>query len=133
MRPFLRYFFVGLIVLIVTVAISAVAAANIVPASHLADRRSAISANALKPAECAGLNLTSVVTCPSAGGACSGTVGSDLILGSALADDIQGDKGDDCILGGGGDDSLKGDQATDVCLGGPDTDSFHPSCETQSQ
>jgi hypothetical protein len=133
MRAFPRYVLPGLIVLIVSAAVTALAAANSVPASRLADRRSAISADALKPAQCGGLNLTTLVTCPSAGGACSGTAGNDLILGSALADDIQGDKGDDCILGGGGDDSFRGDQATDVCIGGPGTDAFHPSCETEIQ
>lgn len=129
-----QFAFLGLVVLILVSIGSAFAATNTVPPSRLTDQKRTITVNDLKPAACASLNLTAIVVCPSAGGACNGTTANELILGSSSIDNIQGDKGDDCILGGGGDDpAIRGDQGTDVCIGGPGTDSFHPSCETQIQ
>lgn len=124
---------VGLMALIILSAVTAVAATNRVPATRATDQKQTVTANHLKPAACAGLNLTALLICPPAGGACNGTEASELILGSPLDDNIRGDKGDDCILGGAGDDTLRGDQGTDVCLGGPGNDTFHPTCETQIQ
>jgi len=125
--------FFGLVVLILVSIGSAVAATNTVPPSRLTDQKGIITVNTLKPPACAALNLSAIIVCPSAGGACDGTDASELILGGPLVDDIKGGKGDDCILGGGGDDQLRGDQGTDVCSGGPGNDGFHPSCETQTQ
>jgi Ca2+-binding RTX toxin-like protein len=119
--------------LVLASVVTAVAASNTVPVTHLGDQRDAVDANALKPPECAALNLTSIVVCPRTGGNCDGTDASDLIIGSPYADNITANKGDDCLVGGGGDDFLKGEQNTDVCIGGPGNDSFHPSCETQIQ
>lgn len=120
----------GLIALILASVITAVAAANTVPATRAYNQDlGARTADQLKPPECT-MSLTNIVLCP-ASGVCSGTGGNDLILGSPNADNIQGDKGNDCILGGGGDDSLRGDQDTDVCIGGLGTDTFHSSCEIQ--
>ncbi len=126
-----QFSFFGLVVLILVSIGSAVAATNTVPPSRLTDQKRIIAVNDLKPAACAALNLSSILVCPFAGGACDGTDASELILGSPLVDDIKGGKGDDCILGGGGDNQLRGDQGTDVCIGGPGNDGFHPSCETQ--
>jgi Ca2+-binding RTX toxin-like protein len=132
-----------LIVLIAVNVASAFAAANSVPASRLDDDSFAITANDLKPGECAALNLTNIVV------AGNGTAGNDLILGTAGNDSLRGSDGDDCIVGGGGDDSLdgqkgndivlgqdgndslKGSQDTDICDGGAGTDSGHKSCETE--
>lgn len=125
--------FFGLVVLVMASIGSAVAATNTVPSSRLTDQRRAITANDLKPAACAGLNLSTILVCPSGGGACDGSDASELILGSPQVDDIKAGKGDDCILGGGADDQFRGDQGTDVCIGGPGNDGFHPSCETQTQ
>lgn len=130
-RYLLRITPFGLILLLMAGVVSAVAAQNTVQPSRLGQRNFAINANALKPPQCAALNLTAVVICPSGGGNCAGTDASDLILGTSSADNITGGKGDDCILGGGGNDFLKGDQGNDVCIGGPGTNTFHPSCETQ--
>ncbi len=121
----------GFILLVFASAVTAVAASNTVPSSRLADKRSTIDANALKPAQCAALDLTSIIVCPSTGGTCDGTNASELILGSSLADTIRGRQGDDCILGGGGADAIRGNNGTDVCIGGPGTDSFQATCETQ--
>lgn len=132
-RTLFRFAAFGLILLLLASLISATAASNTVPKTRLGEVKIPITANALKPPECAALNLSAVVVCPAAGGNCDGTDASELILGSASADNISGGKGDDCILGGGGDDFLKGDQGNDVCIGGPGNDTFHPSCETQIQ
>ena len=145
MRPsrLLRFAGIFLIALITVNAASAFAAANSVPASRLDDDSFSITANDLKPAECAALNLTSIVV------AGNGTAGNDLILGTAGNDNLRGSDGDDCIVGGGGDDSLdgqkdndillgqdgndslRGSQDTDICDGGAGTDSGHKSCETE--
>ena len=120
-------------ILAISSAAFAFAATNTVPTTRLTNQTKTVNANALKPAACASLNLTAIIICPAAGGYCSGTDASELILGSPLIDDIQGGKGDDCILGGGGDDSIRGEQDNDVCIGGPGNDSFHNTCETQIQ
>ena len=120
-----------LFILIFISTLTAIAAGNTIPTTRLDENTAAMNANAIKPAACASLNLTAIVTCSSAGGNCSGTSASELILGGPSDDNILGDKGDDCILGGGGDDAIRGEQGTDVCIGGPGSNTFHPSCETQ--
>jgi Ca2+-binding RTX toxin-like protein len=123
----------AIILMIVVSVVSAVAAGNTVPPTRLSDTSRAIGVNDLKPPECAAINLVNIVVCPAAGGTCTGTSKSDLILGSANADTITGKGGNDCILGGGGDDSLNGNGGTgDVCIGGPGNDTF-TNCETQIQ
>lgn len=114
--------------------VSAVAANNVVPVTHLTDQSSAITANALKPPACSAITLTAIVYCPTGdGGACEGTDANELVIGTAADDMIRSGKGDDCILGGGGNDDTRGEKDMDVCLGGPGADSFHPSCETEIQ
>jgi Ca2+-binding RTX toxin-like protein len=110
-------------------ALTALAAANSVSASRMAVITQAITANNLKPPECAALTLTRVVT---GSGTIVGTTGNDLILGSSGADTIRGGGGTDCILGGGGDDDIRGNGGRDVCIGGPGTDTFR-QCETAIQ
>jgi Ca2+-binding RTX toxin-like protein len=122
-----------LFILIFISALTAIAAANTVPTTRLAQMTATMNANAIKPASCSALNLTAILICPSAGGACNGTNANELILGSPSDDNIHAGKGDDCILGGGGNDAIRGEQDTDVCIGGPGTDSFHPTCETPIQ
>ena len=112
------------------IVVTALTAANTVPSTSLGKTTQPITANALKPAACAALNLTAVVV---GSGTFSGGGASELILGGAGVDTIRGGGGDDRILGGGGNDSLRGDGGTDVCIGGPGTDTFFASCETQTQ
>ncbi|MEA1978353.1 MAG: hypothetical protein U9N80_10690 [Chloroflexota bacterium] len=145
MKPskLLRFAGIVLIALIAVNAASAFAAANSVPASRLDDDSFPITANDLKPSECAALNLTNIVV------AGNGTAGNDLILGTAGNDSLRGSGGDDCIVGGGGDDRLdgqrgndillgqdgndrlRGSQDIDICDGGAGTDTGHNSCETE--
>jgi Ca2+-binding RTX toxin-like protein len=129
-NPGVLFWFV--IALLFVSSMLAMAAGNSVPSGRLGEQTSAINANALKPAACAALNLTRIVVCPAAGGSCSGTSASELILGSAFADTISAGGGNDCVVGGGGNDAINGGAGTDVCLGGPGTDTFR-NCETQVQ
>jgi Ca2+-binding RTX toxin-like protein len=126
---------------------SAVAGANDVAASGAHHQSFPVTANDLKPPECAGITLYSVVT--GSGDITGGNV-NELILGSSGADIIYGKGGDDCILGGAGndeiigglsngidillggsgDDTLNGQNGSlDVCYGGAGTDQFE-KCET---
>ena len=67
--------------------------------------QSSITANMLKPAECAGLDLTRIVN---GSGTFSGTPENDLITGSVGIDTVDGLGGNDCILGGDQGDQLFG-------------------------
>ncbi len=121
-------------------ATSVVTASNTVPASNLGEDIQPITANDVKPLECAGLNLTAVVT--------AGTSGNDLVVGTGAGETVRGRQGTDCILAGAGADTLRGDSGSDVllvqagndhlvggggsdvCYGGAGTDTFN-NCETQ--
>ncbi len=129
-RRFLVAAWAALALLILVSLVTALAAANNVPETGVRQLTPIpINANALKPPECAGLNLDSIVV---GSGTINGGAGNSLILGSAGPDSIRGRKGNDCILGGGGNDFLDGDQGTDVCIGGPGNDTFS-QCETRIQ
>ncbi len=105
------------------------AAENVIQPSTIGYTIVPITANQLKPPECASLDLTSYIVITGAG-AIHGTDGNDLILGSAGMDMIHAGAGDDCIVGGGGGDQIFGDAGNDVCIGGGDNkDKFH-DCET---
>jgi Ca2+-binding RTX toxin-like protein len=109
-------------------AATAFTATNVVAGSKAGVASSGVSANALKPPECAALDLTEV-----RGPVSGGSNASALIIGTSGNDSINGNGGDDCILGGAGDDVLRGNGGNDVCVGGPGLDTFHSTCETQIQ
>jgi Ca2+-binding RTX toxin-like protein len=117
----------ALAVAAVTAAYAYTASVN-VPATHVGRQQFTIDANALKPAACSALNLTSVVA------GVTGTTGNDLILGPSTGSTLNGNGGQDCIVGGGGNDTLRGNgnHAGDVCIGGPGTDTFN-QCQTAIQ
>ena len=119
--------------LIVLGAVNAIAASNTVSGGRLDEQNTVLTVNNKKPAECKNLTLTAIVDCPVTGGACSGTVASELIIGSVYADVIRGKGGTDCILGGAGGDELRGGGAGDICVGGDDFDTFPLGCETRIQ
>lgn len=112
--------------------ITALTATNSVPATRADHNLLSIGPNDLKPPDCAGITVTTLLT---GSGTFSGTGASELVLGGSGADTITAGGGNDCILGGGGDDSIQGQLGTDVCIGGPGTDSFGlpvvGGCETQ--
>ena len=115
-----------------TVLFAAVAltATNVVPATNAGRHQSAITTNALKPAACGGITVTTLRV---VSGTFTGTNAAELILGSAGVDTINGAAGTDCIVGGGGNDVIRGGGGIDVCIGGPGTDTFPAGCETQIQ
>ena len=117
--------------LVIAVAASAAyffTATNTVPATNVGQQQFVINANALKPAACSALNLTTVVA------GVNGTAGNDLLLGPSTGSTLNGNGGTDCIVGGGGNDAINGNSNTgsDVCIGGPGTDTFK-KCATAIQ
>jgi Ca2+-binding RTX toxin-like protein len=100
---------------------------NTVPGGTVSTSTFAITADALKPAACAGVSLTSIVS------GTTGTAGNDLLLGTSGIDVMSGGNGDDCIVGGGGADTIDGGAGNDVCIGGPGADVLLVTCETPIQ
>jgi len=125
----LQFFAYGLLALILVSITSVFAAGLSLPASNVGQQSVPVTASDIKPAACAGLYLTNIV---SGSGALTGTAGNDLIIGSAGMDTIDGLGGDDCILGGNGDDLITGSDGIDICIGGPGTNTF-TTCESENQ
>jgi hypothetical protein len=105
-------------------AITALAAANAVPATKVGQSDHPVTVQQLAPPECA--SIAAGLTWPPVVGSGSfdGSSGNDLILGSPGVDTIRGRQGSDCIVGGGGDDDLQGNQGNDVLVGGADNDAL---------
>jgi Ca2+-binding RTX toxin-like protein len=101
---------------------SAMATANTVPPSKASNTSFAITANTLKPTECAGITLTAKI---SGSGTISGTGAAELIVGGPGADTINAGGGTDCVLGGGGNDNLNGQGGDDVIIGGAGADNIN--------
>jgi Ca2+-binding RTX toxin-like protein len=118
----------GLAVVVLAAGV-AFTATNTVASSRLGGGGAGVSANDLKPVECAALDLELV----RAGGGGGGGGANTLVLGTSGNDNLVGAAGDDCLLGGPGNDVLRGNSGVDVCVGGPGNDSFHQSCETRIQ
>lgn len=125
----LQLFMFGLLALILVSITSAFAAGLSVSDSNVGQRSIAVTAEDIKPDNCASLYLTTIV---SGSGILSGTSANDLIIGSTGVDTIDGLGGNDCILGGGGDDLIAGSDGMDICLGGSGTDTF-TTCEVETQ
>ncbi|HJM90195.1 MAG TPA: calcium-binding protein [Dehalococcoidia bacterium] len=119
-----RWIGVSLSVLFVVTTItinSAFTASNSVAVSGAGLFAQSIDANALKPATCGGLNLTSIVA---GDGDLSGSNSGDLIVGGPSAQSISGAGGNDCILGGAGDDNIDGGNGNDVIFGAAGADTL---------
>lgn len=97
----------ALLLLVILVATTAIAAANAVPVTTAGVSTQTISYYDLAPTECAGINF---------GG------NNQLILGTSGPDNLAGKNGADCIVGGAGDDTLKGNQGNDILIGGEGND-----------
>jgi Ca2+-binding RTX toxin-like protein len=100
------------------------AGANVVGVSGADLQSQAITANGLKPPECDGVTVGSIVVA-TPGGSTNGGGSGSLILGSPLGDTIRAQNGTDCVLGGGGDDTLLGQGRDDVLIGGPGNDTLN--------
>ncbi|HTX91747.1 MAG TPA: hypothetical protein VMC09_11100 [Anaerolineales bacterium] len=125
-RTIAKFLLLGIAALVITNLVSAIADSNTVPPIRLGDQSRPLTADDVKPPECAGLDLTDIV---SGSGTITGTPGNDLILGSPGDDVIDGLGGNDCIIGRGGDDLLDGNAGVDVCIGGIGNTTFI-DCET---
>lgn len=124
-----RLLALGVLALVLASAAYANAASNTVIGKRLGEAQFPVNANALKPPECAALNLTVTVT---GIGTIAGTDAAELMLGSTIIDSINGGQGADCLLGGAGDDVIDGGGGADVCIGGPGLDIFL-NCPTTIQ
>jgi len=103
-------------------------ATNVIEASRAGQQNRPITANDLKPPECAALDLQEIRVAGGGGGA--GHAG--LLLGRSGDDRLIGGGGRDCILGGAGDDSINAGGGDDICIGGPGIDTFK-NCEVVFQ
>ena len=120
-RAWIRLASLGCLSLLLAGTMAAYATTNTVPQTRMDLDTAAINANALKPSQCAALNLTSIV---SGSGTVNGTNGNDLILGSAGVDTLNGANGPDCLMAGSGADTLNGGAGTDILLGGDGNDNL---------
>jgi Ca2+-binding RTX toxin-like protein len=112
--------------LVVASVAGAFAATNTIAPSNIGVQSVSVNANDLKPATCAGLDLTNVIH---GSGTITGTSGNDLIFGSSGDDVIDGLGGDDCIVSGGGTDIIDGNDGNDICIGSGGNVTFL-NCET---
>lgn len=130
MTMYLRFIALSGVFAAAAIAIGTFTATNTVPSSNVGQQQFAIDANALKPAACSALNLTTLVV------GTNGTAANDLILGPSTGSLLNGNGGTDCIVGGGGIDTITGNgngpSNNDVCIGGPGTDTFK-KCKTTIQ
>jgi Ca2+-binding RTX toxin-like protein len=115
---------VGILVLSMAGIISALAAANTVPASGKLDTTIVLTVQQLKPQDCNGLSLTAYLL--TSGGTFKNNGSSALILGVPGFDNISAGGGNDCIVGGLGGDKLSGGTGGDICFG--DTTTTFNSC-----
>lgn len=100
-------------------------ATNVIEASRAGQQNRPITANDLKPPECAALDLQEIRVAGRQGGAGH----NGLVLGTSGDDRIIGGGGSDCIVGGAGDDDINAGGGTDICIGGAGVDTFK-NCET---
>jgi hypothetical protein len=123
-----RVVLLGLLLAVVAAVLGVVTASNVVPSTSIGRQQFTIDANALKPAACAALDLTNLVT------GTNGTGANDLILGPRAASTFRGNGGQDCMVGGARRDTFNGNgrRAGDVCIGNGGNDTFR-RCQTTYQ
>lgn len=102
-------------------AVSGTAANSNVGTSRAGLSTFPVTPNDLKPPECAGIFVDSLVV---GSGTVVGTGTANLILGGPGNDTLRGLGGPDCIVGGGGNDILLGQGGSDVLIGGPGNDTL---------
>ncbi len=109
------------------VLVTGVAASNIVPPSHASATFQGVTANDLKPAACAALNLSVVVV----GAGDSAATANQLLLAGPAITTVTGGHGSDCIVASPIVGTIDGGPAagTDVCIGGAST--VFKRCATQ--
>src|SRR5690349_240940 len=110
---FSQLILIGLLALSIVGVISALAAANTIPASGKLDTTIALTAQQLKPQDCNGLALTSYLL--ASGGTFKNNGASALILGVSGFDNLKAGGGNDCVVGGAGGDTISGGAGGDIC------------------
>jgi len=123
-----RHALVAPLVALVALTGLATTATNVIEPSFLGWGQRAITANDLKPPECAAIDLDDIRPPQGAGGA----GGAALTLGTAGNDRIVTGGHADCVLGGAGNDDINAGGGFDVCIGGPGVDTFK-NCEVVFQ
>jgi hypothetical protein len=123
-----RHALVAPLVALVALTGLATTATNVVEPSFLGWGQRGITANDLKPPECAAIDLDDIRPPQGAGGA----GGAALTLGTAGNDRIVTGGHADCVLGGAGNDDINAGGGFDVCIGGPGVDTFK-NCEVVFQ
>ena len=123
MKPsgWIRLAGLGSLSILLAGTMAAYATSNTVPQTRMDLNIVAISANALKPPQCAALNLANIV---SGSGTLNGSGVNDLILASAGVDTLNGAGGTDCLVAGSGNDTLSGGAGADILLGGDGDDNL---------
>jgi Ca2+-binding RTX toxin-like protein len=104
----------------------AMTATIVIPPSHAGQTSRQITANELKPPECAALDLREIRVAGGGDGAGHAT----LVLGTSGNDRLIGGGSADCIVGGAGNDDINAGGGIDICVGGAGVDTFR-NCETQ--
>ena len=88
----------ALFILVLASIFTAAAASNTVPSTRLTDQTKPISANDIKPSQCAAFDLTSIVVCGSSP-VCNGKTSNELIIGLTTTTKINGHSGQNCCVG----------------------------------
>jgi len=97
-------------------------AANGVPSTKAVNNSQAITAETLKPAACAGITLTAILT---GAGNITGTNANELIISDGTVNNkLNGGGGNDCIIGSSVKNQFTGGAGTDVCIGNGGGDTF---------
>ncbi len=107
------------------VLVTGVAASNFVPPSQAGATSQGVTANDLKPAACAALNLSVVV----AGAGDNLATANQLLLAGPADTAVVGGSGDDCIMASTSVATIDGGTGTNVCFGGSTT--VFTNCQTQ--
>ncbi len=88
----------ALLILVLASILTATAASNTVPPSRLTNQTKPISANDIKPSQCADFTLSSIVVCGSSP-VCNGKTANELIIGLPGTSKINGHAGQNCCVG----------------------------------
>lgn len=121
MKFFFRLALFGLpAIILINIGMSSAAALIVTNDQNVFTYNDTITAEKVKPPECAGIALDDPIVVGE-----DGTQGSNLIIGTSGTDTINGKGGNDCIVGVGGNDTLSGKQGKDVLIGGAGVDTLN--------
>jgi hypothetical protein len=87
----------ALLILVLTSILTAAAASNTVPSTRLTNQTKPITANDIKPPQCAAFNLTGIFVCPKNN--CRAPGPDLLVIGIPTTKKINGGGGNSCCVG----------------------------------